>query len=132
MAAIVLTQPAFALEPGVHVSPSSPAGIEYAFPLGSTRGDLSGAPPSVAPASTYAAPLFGVGLAPAPAQTNRGHKTRPKPPPSRAITDARRIEATVGAGSLGGLVLPLVGGVLLAGILGGLLGSALRRRTVDS
>ena len=37
-----------------------------------------------------------------------------------------------GAGSFGDLVVPLVGGVLLAGVLAGSLASILRRRAIAS
>ena len=133
-----MARPALALEPGVHVSPSSPAGIEYAFPLGSTRGELSGTPPSSSVSSTYSAPLFGVGITPG---VVRGRTpARPKQALSGAAGRARALEAPVHAGSLGDLVLLFVGGVLLAGVLGGVLlsgvlggslGPMLRRRTVD-
>lgn len=51
---------ASALEPGVFVSPGSPAGREYALPLPAARGQ--GAGKSVAPGGS--GPLFGVGITP--------------------------------------------------------------------
>jgi hypothetical protein len=64
-AALALAQPAAALEPGVSVSPGSPAGKEYAFPLSVLRGEAVG---HQAPAGA-AEPLFGVGI-------NRGARAR--------------------------------------------------------
>src|SRR3979411_1885409 len=56
-----LASSAAGLEPGVHVSPTSPAGKEYSFPLDALRGQAVGhnAPQRVAQ------PLFGVGIGPA-------------------------------------------------------------------
>jgi hypothetical protein len=65
-AVLLLAQPAVALQPGVFVSPGSPAGKEYSFPLSVLRGEANGhAAPAGAPQ-----PLFGVGVHPAaPAST---------------------------------------------------------------
>lgn len=52
--------PAFALQPGVHVDPGSPAGKEYSFPLSVQRAAANG---RLAQAG-QAQPLFGVGISP--------------------------------------------------------------------
>jgi hypothetical protein len=54
--------PAAALQPGVFLDPSSPAGKEYAFPLDTQRGIAAGHPN---PPQGVDQPLFGVGIGPA-------------------------------------------------------------------
>src|SRR5580700_79083 len=73
VAVLVLAQPAMALPPGVFVSPGSPAGKEYSFPLSVLRGQAVGHS-----AAGYAnEPLFGVGIKPArPAGTATARRTR--------------------------------------------------------
>lgn len=136
-AVVVVMSPAAAsaLEPGVHVNPNSPAGIEYAFPLGSARAGLSGQPPGSSPGATSASPLFGVGVHPdatRPRRTgaHRQRQAKPSARPDAADAQARKLESKAAAGSVGDLVLLLAGGVVLAGVLGGLLGTRLRRQTV--
>jgi len=71
--ALTIASPAAALEPGVFVDPSSPAGKEYSFPLDVQRATAVGrnAPEGVAQ------PKFGVGIAPAVvgARSNGGSGT---------------------------------------------------------
>jgi hypothetical protein len=62
--------PAAALEPGVHVDPSSPASKEYSFPLGALRAQGAGHRNASA---GIPQPLFGVGVTPANAA--RGQRT---------------------------------------------------------
>jgi hypothetical protein len=69
--ALVAPAPAAALPPGVYATPGSPAGKEYAFPLGSQRGQAVG---HVSPSGTDE-PLFGVGISP-PAASAHGARSR--------------------------------------------------------
>jgi hypothetical protein len=65
--------PAVALEPGVFVDPSSPAGKEYSFPLDALRGSAVGhsAPQGVSQ------PLFAVGIAhPGPTSLRSGGSSK--------------------------------------------------------
>jgi hypothetical protein len=120
---------ALALEPGVHINPLSPAGIQYSFPLGSARTELSGQPQSSTASSNSTGPLFGIGVTSGGVSAGRS----PGAPAEGGVgarASARRLEATAQGGAFGDLVLPLVGGVLLAGVLGGLLGSVFRSRAV--
>lgn len=73
--AIALTAPApaVALPPGVYATPGSPAGKEYAFPLGTQRGAAVG---HVSPTGS-GEPLFGVGIAPAAATAHGARPSRP-------------------------------------------------------
>ena len=67
--ALLAAAPAAALPPGVYATPGSPAGKEYAFPLGSQRGEALG---HVSPAAT-SEPLFGVGIGPSAASARGAH-----------------------------------------------------------
>lgn len=127
---------ALALQSGVHIDPNSPAGIEYAFPLGSVRTELSGQPPNSSPA-TSSGPPFGIGIhigaTGATRRAVRGHRdTRFTPARPATVAQARRLESMVSGGSFGGPVVALVAGVLLAGLLAGWLGSVLRRHALGS
>jgi hypothetical protein len=74
---------AFALEPGVTINPTSPAGQQYAYPLSVLRGQGAGDP---TPGAGSAVPLFGVGVTPATGKTPSAHVGR------------RRAHAGAGAG----------------------------------
>src|ERR1700693_2474791 len=65
-AVLIAAAPAVALPSGVYATPGSPAGKEYAFPLGAQRREAVG---HVSPSGT--GELFGVGISP-PAATAHG------------------------------------------------------------
>ena len=84
--ALVAAAPAAALPPGVYATPGSPAGKEYAFPLGSQRGQAVG---HVSPTGT-GEPLFGVGIT-APRKAT-AHRTRTGQPRLAGGSAAARLD----------------------------------------
>jgi hypothetical protein len=94
---------AAALEPGVHVTPGSPAAKEYGFPLSVLRGAASG---HAAPQGG-AEPLFGVGIGPATAGGVQGAAS--------STTSPTRGSSPISIPTRGGTV-----GALTRGHVGGL------------
>ena len=123
--------------PGVHIDPGSPAGREYAIPLGQARS--TGAPARATRADS--AQLFGVGISPskpgptpdpAPAAAIRSaHRTAPPPaavkPEAVAITPVRKLLDGGGGQSSGAWWMLAAGALVL--VLGGLGGAVLARRS---
>lgn len=149
VATLVGAAPAVALEPGVYVNPTSPAGTEYSVPLDSNRSALSGRPPSVAGNSAKPAPLFGVGILPAreavirktsgrratlaskhlssgsasgSSRTSGASTAAPGAEagtPRGVIAQIHRLEAGAGNDPSTNVLLPLVAGVLFVGVFVG-------------
>jgi hypothetical protein len=135
--ASAVAQAATGLEPGVHVSPGSPAAKEYALPLNQAR--RTGAPASHE-ASGEAA-LFGAGIKPpgsggSSRPGSRPHNRRAPAPPASAGGDRVAaalppavLQASRGQGSSGGgdgSLLALVAGGVAILVLGGFGGTVLR------
>jgi hypothetical protein len=76
-AALVLTTPAAAQEPGVFVDPESPTAKEYALPLENERRLADPSTPSDAavPQGQRVSPAFGEGIAPARSEGGGGSAT---------------------------------------------------------
>lgn len=126
--------PAWALEPGVHVDPGSPAGKEYALPLSQARG--LGATPSSSE-SAHEGSLFGAGIKPpggsspkggATPRTGASGATGSASAPAEATESlARAADVRSSEGSGDGSILALVGGGIVILVLGAFGGTVLRR-----
>lgn len=119
---LAVPPPALAVEPGVIVDPDDPAGVEYAIPLESARGDAAGgqsAGDRALGAGTVAAnwPLFGIGITRSRLAGADGRSN----PATRSDDSANDSVGGVSA-TLWSVGIPAA--VLLAGLM---LGLALRR-----
>lgn len=134
----ILAAPAWALEPGVHVDPGSPAAHEYALPLGQARSTGGGS------STGEGATLFGAGIK--PGGKGRGGGTGRGTGGSAVgaggsggtggtaagTTPAGQPPASVVRGahdsSSDGSLLALIGGGVAILVLGGFGGTVLRHR----
>lgn len=121
----------------VHVDPSGPAGVQYALPLESVRGQAAGDAAAGVPGATTQAPLFGQGIHP----TGKAGATPPSVhggPRAGSVAGYGAIQAGqaggVGGRSVAALIngsgsgdsmtlelVALVGGLLLLGVAVGLI-----------
>jgi hypothetical protein len=124
-----------ALEPGVHIDPGSPAAKEYALPVNQAR--QTGSPRSAGGGTSEA--LFGAGIKPTGQSGSTGshisravgyrvdarpsNRSYPSLPP--ATLSASNSQARSGAGS--GSILTLLGGGVAILVIGGFVGTMLRR-----
>jgi cobalamin biosynthesis Mg chelatase CobN len=124
------------LEPGVHVDPESPAAKQYALPLRQARQIGEGSSSATAASSSSAAP-FGAGIKASGSSRDQSNASSRKPGgvstgPEFAAGQQSAIPAEVLHASrspaAGGSSLALLGGGIAVLVLGGLVGTIMRRR----
>ena len=135
----LLATSAFALEPGVHIDPGSPAAKEYALPVDQARGTGSGGKGEGEGSGGSSEKLFGAGIKPPSSGStggrHRGHRSprvsgstkQPTATPTQAATP-RAVQQAAARSSSGGStsLLVLFGGGVAILVLGAFTGVVLR------